>query len=277
MKKNFIWALFALLLCLSVLHPLPICSADPEGQDKEPAYLTDTADILTDSEEKELSDLLRGISTRQRLTVAVVTVKDCGGKTQRAFADDYFDDGGYGYGADRDGVLLLVDMGERQCWISTHGYGITAFTDAGIAYIGDAVKDDMADGNYAGAFRRYAELCDDFVTQAREGKPYDTETMPRRPLPVLAIPISLAIGFVIALITVGGMKGQLKSVRSQPLADCYVRKDSMEVTRSSDLFLYSTLSRTQRPKENDSNSSSGGSSTHTSSSGSTHGGGGFGF
>ena len=43
-----------------------------------------------------------------------------------------------------------------------------------------------------------------------------------------------------------------------------------EITESSDLFLYSSVPRTARPKDNDNS----GSSTHESSGGVTHGGGG---
>jgi uncharacterized protein len=81
--------------------------------------------------------------------------------------------------------------------------------------------------------------------------------------------ISAGVGLVIALITVGIMKGKLKTVRRQPAAGNYVRKGSMNITESSDLFLYSKVNRTAKPKNNGS-----GSSTHTSSSGRTHGGGG---
>lgn len=49
-----------------------------------------------------------------------------------------------------------------------------------------------------------------------------------------------------------------------------MKKESLNITEKRDLFLYRTVSRTAKPK----NESSGGSSTHTSSSGSTHGGGG---
>ncbi len=38
----------------------------------------------------------------------------------------------YGYGADKDGVLLLISTEDNDVYISTCGYGITAFTDAGI-------------------------------------------------------------------------------------------------------------------------------------------------
>ncbi|WP_449077534.1 hypothetical protein [Ruminococcus sp.] len=49
-----------------------------------------------------------------------------------------------------------------------------------------------------------------------------------------------------------------------------MKRGSLNVTESRDLFLYKTFTRTAKPKNN----SSSGSSTHTSSSGSTHGGGG---
>lgn len=45
----------------------------------------------------------------------------------------------------------------------------------------------------------------------------------------------------------------------------------MNVAYANDVFLYSHVNRTAKPKDND---SSGGSATHTSSSGTTHGGGG---
>ncbi|GCA67539.1 hypothetical protein KGMB01110_19750 [Mediterraneibacter butyricigenes] len=67
------------------------------------------------------------------------------------------------------------------------------------------------------------------------------------------------------------MKKKLKSVRLQPAAGSYVKKNSMQITQSRDLFLYKTLGRTEKPKSED---RSGGSSTHSSSSGKTHGGGG---
>jgi len=65
------------------------------------------------------------------------------------------------------------------------------------------------------------------------------------------------------------MKGQLKSVRFKSAASDYTKAGSMNVTESRDLFLYRTVSRREKPREN-----SGGSSTHTSSSGRSHGGGG---
>ena len=73
------------------------------------------------------------------------------------------------------------------------------------------------------------------------------------------------------------MKSKLKSVHMKAAADDYIIKDSMNITHSSDVFLYKNVVKRARPKNDSSSSSGGGSSTHTSSSGSTHGGGGGSF
>ena len=156
--------------------------------------------------------------------------------------------------------------------MSTTGYGITAITDAGIEYISEKFLSDLSDGDYADAFTTYAELCDDFFTQARSGQPYDTGHMPKQPFNIARnLLIALIVGFVIALIATGVMKGKLKTVRFQSAASNYVKANSMNVTESRDMFLYTHVDRRAKPKDTDSSSGSG---THTSSSGSTHGGGG---
>lgn len=125
----------------------------------------------------------------------------------------------------------------------------------------------------------FARLCDDFITQARTGEPYDAGHLPKEPFePVLTLVIVLFISFVISLIATGIMKGKLKSVYSRSEADSYVKSGSMKLTKTNDLFLYSHIGRRKKPEnhENQSHPSSppGGSKTHVSSSGRTHGGGG---
>ncbi len=192
------------------------------------------------------------------------------------YADDLYDYCQFGYGENRDGVLLLVSIGDRKWHISTCGYGITAFTDAGIQYLGEQMTPDMADGDYAAAFRTFIQWTDAYVTAAREGHPYDVDNMPKEPFSIVYLGVALVIGLITALIVTGVMKSQLKSVAPQRDATSYVRQGSMKLTNQRDLYLYRDVHRTERPKES-SSSDSGGSSTHTSSSGTTHGGGGGSF
>ena len=263
-KKRILTVLFALLLCMVVVIPTFATGDLPR--------LVDNADLLTDSEESTLLSKLNEISERQQTDVVVVTADTLDGKTPMDYADDFYDYNGYGFGADKDGVLLLVSLEDRDWWMSTTGYGITAITDAGIEYISEKFLSDLSDGDYADAFTTYAELCDDFFTQARSGQPYDTGHMPKQPFNIARnLLIALIVGFVIALIATGVMKGKLKTVRFQSAASNYVKANSMNVTESRDMFLYTHVDRRAKPKDTDSSSGSG---THTSSSGSTHGGGG---
>ena len=181
------------------------------------------------------------------------------------FADDYYDYNGYR----ADGILLLVSMEDSNWWISTAGYGITAVTDAGLDYMSDQFVPYLSDEEFAQAFEKFADLCDEFITQAKTGDPYDSHNLPKEPFSLVTnLLIAFGIGLVVAWIVTGSMKAKLKTVRQQAKADDYIASGSLQLTHSRDLFLYTHLDRREKPK------SGSGSSTHTSSSGTTHGGGG---
>lgn len=265
-------ALAALVLLLALAAP---AFAAESGFADLYYRMNDGAQLLTEDEDNELEEL----SVRQSFDVVIATIDSLDGEgytSMEEYADDLYDYCQFGYGANRDGVLLLISKGDRKWHISTCGYGITAFTDAGIQYLGQQMTPDMADGDYATAFRTFIRWTDAYVTAAREGHPYDVNNMPHEPLSILYLGLALVIGLVTALIVTGVMKSQLKSVAPQPDASSYVRQGSMRLTNQHDRFLYRDVHRTERPKASDS-SDSGGSSTHTSSSGTTHGGGGGSF
>lgn len=264
MKKSIFRIFFVLMLSLYLA--IPALAADGTLR------LVDEAALLSDSEAADLSEQLDEISERQQVDIVVVTVDSLAGASPMDYADDFYDYNGYGFGEERDGILFLISMEERDWYISTTGYGITAFTDAGLTYISEQILDDLSEGEYAAAFTAFAGLCDDFITQADTGEPYDTGNLPKEPFWLTgSLVIALGAGFIIALIVTGIMRSKLKTVHSQPLADNYIKKGSMNVTKKKDLFLYRHVSRKEKPKDNGSKSS-GGSSTHRSSSGSTHGG-----
>ena len=292
MKKTVtpLRSLCAALAALVLLLALAVPAFAAESGFADLYYrLNDSAEVLTEDENSELEASLEELSVRQSFDVTIATIDSLeseGYTSMEEYADDLYDYCQFGYGADRHGVLLLVSTGDREWHISTCGYGITAFTDAGIQYLGEQMTPDMADGDYAAAFRTFIQWTDSYVTAAREGQPYDVDNMPKEPFSIVYLGVAkyiaenlgvaLVIGLVTALIVTGVMKGQLKSVAPQRDATDYVRQGSMKLTNQRDLFLYRDVHRTERPKET-SSGDSGGSSTHTSSSGSTHGGGGGSF
>lgn len=266
-KKGVFSIFFALLLC--VMPAMFVYAADDMPR------LVDEADLLSDSDEAELLGKLDEISERQQMDIVVLTVNSLEGKSPEEYADDFYDYNGYGFGDGKDGILFLISMGEREMCMSTAGYGITAFTDAGQNYIYDQIMTYIKDGDYATAFTTFAAQCDGFITQARTGEPYDIDNLPEEPFSVVgALIIAVGIGFIVSLIATGIMRLQLHSVYSRQTAEDYMIKDSMQVTRSNDLFLYKQVERREKPKEveQEKPSSQGGSTTHVSSSGTTHGG-----
>lgn len=240
----------------------------------EYSRVMDGAGMLTAAERAELTEKFDALSAKYDVDYVVCTVSSLNGKTAEACADDIFDYCGFGIGEERNGVLLLISTGDGKWHISTRGYGITAFTDAGIDYIGGELLSDLKAANYAGAFAKFSDLCDDFTAKAKSGDPYTKYNLPLKPLSFKYAIGALVAGFVIALIAVGSMKSKLKTVRFKAEANSYVRPGSMKVTFARDDFLYHTITSTPIQKND---SSSGGSSTHTSSSGATHGGGGGSF
>ena len=256
MKRKMI-SLLAVLLAL-ITFILPVSAASPR--------LVDEAGLLAGSECTAIEKQLDELSTQYGLDVVIVTTDSTGSSTPMEYADDYFDYNDYA----PDGVLLLVSMEEGDWWISTTGYGITAFTDAGIAFIGDQIVPYLSDGEYAKAFTAFADLCDQFLSQAKAGDPFDTHNLPKEPFKLVRnVIVALVIGLAVAFFATGSMKNKLKSVVQKAQANDYVSPGSLQITQSRDFHLYTHLDRREKAQ-----SSSGGSSTHTSSSGTTHGGGG---
>lgn len=247
-------------------------------------YVVDNADLLTAEEEEDLEAQLRDYSEFDSFDIVVLTVDSLDGKTAEAYADDYYDYNGYGYGNNHDGCLFLISMDEREWHLSTTGFGITALTDAGIDYIGDSCLSDLSSGDYYSAFCTYSYIVNDFVNQAQTGDAYDYDNLDDydssysssdsssdgREFGLGTVAIGGLIGgAVISLIVMSVLKGKMKTVYHKAQANDYLVQDSLSVTSAHDVFVTSHVTKTAKESK-----SSGGSSTHTGSSGTSHGGGG---
>ncbi|MDR1410479.1 MAG: TPM domain-containing protein [Oscillospiraceae bacterium] len=267
--------------------------------------VVDNAGLLTDAQVKALRKKLADISRRQFADVAVVTVESLNGKTVAEYADDYFDENGYGQGKqkEKDGILFLIAIHDREWAMSTCGFCIQAFTDTDLDYMENEFLPSLRSGDFANAFAVFANLCDEGLRQYHVNKnnpknpnkddtPYypDTDWIPSYPSDWTynglssgltaggKILTSLVIGSVISLIIVLIMRNRHKSVKRQSSALNCVVPGSVNIINAGEIFLGSSVARHARPEESNFSSGGGhsfgggGSSTHTSSSGSTHGG-----
>ena len=235
----------------------------------------DDAGLIKASDEKELDKKIKNIQ-KDKFDVVILTVKSLDGKSAQDYADDYYDNNDYGLDNEKSGVLFLVSKGDRKYHISTKGAGIKAFTDYGIGRIKEEIKPYLSDGDYFNACVEFLNITKDFVKAYKDGTPYDTDNPYNEEIDYVILEvIALVIAFVIALISVGIMRLRMNTAKPKGTAMEYIKKGSFKLTSEKDIFMYSTVTKTAKPKDND--NSAGGSTTHVSSSGSEHGGGGGSF
>lgn len=237
-----------------------------------PARLVDDAGLLDQDEFEEVTEDLDEVSEKWQFDVVVVTTDSLDGKTAEAYADDYFDYNGYGYGENKDGILFLVAMNDREWHMSTTGYGITVFTDDGLDYMSDEIVSDLSDEEYKEAFEEYASYCDKYLEAAKKGEPYGDGHYPLDLFNGGRLIASILVGCILAFIWGNGKKALLKSVKKQEEASRYKTEEGLKLTKKQDRFIRQHVTSHVIAKDSGGSGGGGGSSTHTSSSGTSHGG-----
>jgi uncharacterized protein len=240
--KKIIFVLLAVIL--ASLCVMPVSAAE-----KQPLFV-DGAELVTEAEEQKILSKLNSLSAEQEYDVIVITAETLGGKSSFAFARDSFISGGYGAGENKSGVILIIAMKERKWYLEFFG---DSRLPEGTA-LSEYFLQDLKAGNYYSAIMAFAD---------------GAEKEFRFPL-MASFGFSAIIGLVVAFISTAVMKGKLKSVHMQNNARNYIRRGSFNLTRSRDLYLYSTITRVPRPKNTGGGRMGGGGGG-----GSRGGGGGF--
>ena len=241
MKKRLFSAILVLMLLVTMAVSVSAATD---------AFVYDEAELLTEGERAELANRLHKLSDTYNAQIVVVTIPSAEGNDPDAVVEYFYDNMGIGYGEDLDGVLLLVCMDPREYRILSNGYCGSAINTGAIDDIGNAIVNDLTDGDYAEAFGGFADKCEYYLDGHLNGFPFDIG---------ISIGIALLIGVLVGQIVGKVLKGQLKTVRREHRAQNYVKSGSLMLTEQSDTFLY----RDVRKIKKDTNSgtrSSGGSS-----------------
>lgn len=286
-KNNFkkislsIFIAFSMIFCSVFLNLKTIEKSFADG-DME--YAVDSAKVLTTEELESLKSKLAQISDENNIDVGVVTVDYLDGKSAQEFANNLFEQNKFGKGENRDGILLLVATEDREWAMSTHGSAKEAFNEEGLDFISGEFLQYLAEDDYYSAFENFANNARELGAMYVLGDPYgEEEYVDDENYPVdeniveeekginneVWIPLSIVMGCAISLVIMMMYKSQLKSVKSESRADDYLM--DMKLVKSQDIFLYRTVTRTMRPKnENNSSdfSSGGGGGDYGGSSGS---------
>lgn len=266
--------IFALALCLLLLSAFALNASAS-------SYLpmvVDSAELLSGEERIALEETAESFRTEYELDVVVLTVDSLDGKTAQRYADDYYDDNGYGYGENYSGLLFLLAMEEREWYISTCGDAVYLLSDYSLEQIGETVVPFLSVGQYYDGFVTLYDTLPAYLSSSKSDGHEQVHTpgyreeaeyyQPRRQVNIL---ISLVIGIVVAAVVVIVMRASMNTKRKQRSAGDYLRSGSYHLRTKQDMFLYSNVTKVRRQQNNNTGGRSG-SSSHRSSGGSSHGG-----
>lgn len=254
MKKKI-----AVSLCTAMILCVLLSCAGVFAEIVPPQRVFDMADLFTKEEKIDLEESVAEHRESTNLDIVIVTINDAEGKSSRDYADDFYDDNGYGVGEDHSGVLLLIDMDNRMAYMSTTGRAIQIFSDDEIQGITDRVASCLGDGEYA-------EGAQVFLNEV------ESEVNPNILGMVL---VCLIIGAACGAIAVGIVWHRYTRGYK---ADQYDLRDNSytQLVGREDVFLHKHVT-SRTISSGNGGGGGGGGSTHTSSSGTSHGGGGSHF
>jgi uncharacterized protein len=239
--------------------------------------IKDDLDYLSADDMTALNDRIGRLQTERVFDVGIVITDALDGKSSMVYADDYYDYNGFGVDSQNSGLLLLINMADREVWISTTGRAIDYFTDSRIEEMIGNITRHLKNGDYDKACNTFL---DDVAYYANEGIPSgqyrvdqgsvyygETTTYGQRALGLLVNPIVYSVALVISIAATFGVT-LLNKGRNTTNYKTYELAGSFDLRRSEDTYLREHLTRTKIEK------SSSSSSTHSGSSGTSHGGGG---
>ena len=256
MKKR-IGLLLVLLLCFLLVQPV---LGDEPVTDDTGRYLT--ASQILELKQKSLA-LLQKHGIRAVYLITSSLGEDL--NRMRYYAADVYDDT---YGNNSDGVIFLV-AGRSYISVTT-AKGEEILTTAVLDAIEDDVVGYLRDGDYAGAFSRYLDDLDSVLVRYENGERFSEyrfslKTALQRAVAVL--PILALFSAVVTSIVILIRRSKMKTAKKKETASSYAI--GAELTRRSDVYLYTTTVR--HKIETSSGGGSHGGGGHFSSSGGGHG------
>lgn len=281
-KRGYIFILFfamIVILCPIVAEAVPIVTDSS-------IKIYDEAGLFSDEEEVLLNEKSKEIAESYEMDVVIVTVNSTEDKTAEEYAEDFYDENGFGVGESHDGIIMIIDMGGRTRWLVTTGNAIQIFTDYYIDAIWEDVTPYLSEGAFfEGAEEFYAQVAHynegyiehsenhNYVSEYQEAINAKVKNGGIKNGPWV---LSGMIAFLVSSISIYFMIQKNNSVKRFTDGSAYIKKNSFNIIKQSDTFAGTHTTRTKIQKNNN-NSWGGGSSTHCGSSGTSHGGGGGGF
>lgn len=273
-----------LLMLLILLLPVSALAEDA-------AQVIDDAGLFSAEEIRRMTEIIDRVESAHQVDLVVLTTRDTPYDPSdslwrvRDYADDYYDNGGYGMGEDDSGMLILLDMNNRVMWLSTGGVMIDYINDDREEDILDHAYEKLRAGDYGGAMIAALDRVAHFMDAGRkEGFfRYDEATGKRiggiyNALTPMETAVAAIAGLVVAVAVYCAVSAAYNLKGSTYAYDRAANTD-IAFTQDDHAFLRRYVRRTPihtggGPDGHSGGGRSGGSGVHTSRGGVSHGGGG---
>lgn len=250
MKRRIIVFFLAVLL----VGALPLTALAAGDSEARLSHVTDLYGLLTQEQTFELEQQAADISKKYDCSLYVLVVKDYldYARDTFSFSKQVFADYNLGWGSDKDGVLLMLSMADRDYEILVHGDRTEyAFTEYARDCLEDAALPEFGQNRYFEGFQAFLNTCDTALEAASSGHPLE---QPKKFSVLMFLP-----GVIAAVITYAVLTAQMKSQGIQHNANQYM-EGRVNLTDQRDVFINRTVSRVRKNTDSGSRGSSHGSS-----------------
>ena len=279
MKKRLLVFLTALVMLFSAV---PVFAEEMTEQ-----RVFDYAELLSDEDEREMHLWVADMQENWGMDLAFLTTNDTEGKSVQQYGADFYVEQNLGMGENYDGVIFVLDMGNREGQIITSGKAIDIYTDYYIDVMWDDMVGELSDGEY---FQAFFTLYVDLIHYATEYEKYQADPDSylsdySKTQKVKSIATSLVIAAVFALViaamAVSSMRKSCRNVKPFTDGRAYLKENGFYLTVNRDSFANTHTSIMPIPRDDDnhhgggiSGGSWGGGSSTFSGGGRSFGGGG---
>ncbi|MCL1816507.1 MAG: TPM domain-containing protein [Clostridiales bacterium] len=255
MKKIF-FTILVILTCILMIAPAALAS-------DERNYVVDETGTLTNAQIEALNEKAAALWQKRACGMYIWIVDLVPEKYARTindlelYADDFYARNSLGHGDDKNGMVLLLEIGdvagERDYLLNTHGACTKVFNNSAR----ERLLDDNIIPLFIAAFNNgnFYKVADTFFDQVE--REFSQSIIKKR---VIKLAIVILLPLLIALIVCSIWKSQMKTAKIARTADNYIPANGFNLTGQTDLFLYRTTTR----KKIERSSSSGGSSSSSS-------------
>ena len=267
-KYTRILGISVLCLGLALTAPMSVWAAaateDQAEENQTTDWVFDEYGLLSGEEKEELNQELADIYEEYEYDAILLISQDIESDDARQYAAKFMQDNEIGYGDTHEGMCIFNQPDKRNITIVFRGDIQNDFTETIQDLMLDNCQEKLKEGDMIGG---YKSLISDLkkglarVTQGKKIRPLDVSDSSLPEEALIWLIISFAVMAIPTLIMTLFQVHKMKTRVPQPNANAYEGEGGLRLTEERDMFLYSTVSRTEKPKDKDNDSGSSGSFT----------------